>query len=94
MYNVYDHNEISLKDIFCSLSPAFVTWSAKQEASYHHKVSHPHMMASSEVWCSNTKAKLIFSAQDASSEVAAVAKAVLNEFDVFQVIFDDADEVA
>lgn len=33
------------------------------------------------------------SAQDASSQVPAVAEAVLDELDVFQVIFDDADEV-
>lgn len=34
------------------------------------------------------------SAQDASSQVPAVAEAVLDELDVFQVILDDADEVA
>lgn len=48
--------------------------------------------------CSNTKTNVIFSgmnsAQDASSQVPAVAEAVLDELDVFQVIFDDADEVA
>lgn len=33
------------------------------------------------------------SAQDASSDVSAVAEAVLDEFDVFQVIFNDADQM-
>lgn len=33
------------------------------------------------------------SAQDASSHVSTVAQPVLYKFDVFQVVFDDADQV-
>lgn len=33
------------------------------------------------------------SAQDASSHVSAVTEPVLYEFDVFQVIFDNADQM-
>lgn len=33
------------------------------------------------------------SAQEASSHVYAVAEAVLYEFDVLQVVFDDTDQV-
>lgn len=33
------------------------------------------------------------SAKDASPHVAAVAQPVLDKFDVFQVVFDDADQM-